>query len=109
MSLQEDLVQDLTIELQSDANFDADLLSAKVKNAINEVKLVRNYVVTGLTEQQINDDLCNLYSAIRNIALYDYMQVGASFEDNHVEPGTTRHWDDRQKLFNGIHAFVKIF
>lgn len=108
MSLQDDIVQDLTIELQDDSNFNPDLLNVKVANAIREVRLVRNYVATSLSEADIEQDLQNYYSAIRNIALYDYSQIGAPFEDNHVEPGTTRKWTDRQDLFVGVHSFVKV-
>jgi hypothetical protein len=54
-------------------------------------------------------DLENYYSVIRSVALYDYNQRGAEGQVSHDENSIGRTWVDRDKLFNGVVAFVKIF
>lgn len=103
-----EIVEELTIELKNDATFDADILMIKVKNAIKEVKMKRNYVATSYTENQIADDLNNYYSVIKNVALYDYNQIGAEGEQSHSENSVSRSWVSRDDLFKGVHAFVKV-
>lgn len=107
--LQEELVADLTAELKSDPNFDADILRGKVKNAIRDVMLRRNYGVTSYNDEKIASDLENYYSVIKNVSLYDYNQSGAEGQTSHDENGISRTWADRDSLFNGVVAFVKIF
>lgn len=106
--LHSEIVSDLTTELKIDSKFDADILSVKVKNAIKEVILRRSYENSSYTEEMIAKDLERYYSTIRQIALYDYNQVGVEGQQSHNEGGTSRSWVDREKLFNGVHAFVKV-
>lgn len=106
--LHKELVTDLTTELKSDPKFDADILSVKVKNAIKEVIMRRSYENSSYKEDRIAKDLERYYSTIRQIALYDYNQVGVEGQQSHNEGGTSRSWVDREKLFNGVHAFVKV-
>lgn len=103
-----EIVEELTIELKNDATFDADILTIKVKNAIKEVRMKRNYVATSYTEKQIAEDLNNYYSVIKNVALYDYNQIGAEGEQSHSENSVSRSWVSRDDLFKGVHAFVKV-
>lgn len=107
--LQNEIVADLTVELKNDPNFDAGILVIKVKNAIKDVRQRRNYGATSYKEEQIASDLENYYSVIRNIALYDYNQMGAEGQSSHDENSVSRTWIDRDKLFNGVVAFVKVF
>lgn len=101
VGLQEELLADLTSELESEPNFDPTKLLQKVVGAIREVKRARKYP-SYYTETQIRLDLYGFYSNIRNIALYDYNTIGAEFEQSHSENSVNRSWTDRNKLFYGI-------
>lgn len=108
MELQEEILNDLKIELQNDADFSESILEVKVKNAIREIKSARNYP-NSYTDEMIEKDLeTNYYSTIVNLARYDYNQIGAEGEVNHSEGDVSRSWVDRKEFFNGIAPFVKI-
>ena len=107
--LQNELVADLKTELKNDPNFDEDILKVKVKNAIRDVRQRRNYGATAYKEDAIAEDLESYYSVIRNVALYDHNQIGAEGQVSHDENSVNRVWVDRNKLFNGVVAFVKVF
>lgn len=107
--LQNELVADLKTELKNDPNFDEDILKVKVKNAIRDVRQRRNYGATAYKEDAIAEDLESYYSVIKNVALYDYNQIGAEGQVSHDENSVNRVWVDRNKLFNGVVAFVKVF
>lgn len=108
MSLKENIISDLTIELQSDATFNTDILAVKVDNAIRELKMKRNYAATSFTAEQIQSDLEIYYSVIKSVALYDYNHIGAEGEQSHSENSVSRTWISRDDLFKGVHAFVKV-
>jgi len=101
MELQEEIIADLTNELQGDDDFNDKLLAVKVKNAIKEIKLARKYP-SSYTEDMINKDLLNYYSEIMNLARYDYNQSGAEGQSSHSEGDTSRTWVKRDSLFSGI-------
>ena len=108
VGLEQEVIAELTIELQGQPTFNAEVLKAKVRNAIREVKMKRNYIATSYTEQQIEQDLYNYYSVIKDVALYDFAQIGAPFESSHSENSTSRSWVERDELFKSVHAFVKV-
>lgn len=108
MALKENIIAELTIELQNDATFNADILAIKVNNAIRELKMKRNYAATSFTDDQINEDLENYYSVIKDVALYDYNHIGAEGEQSHSENSVSRSWVSRDDLFRSVHAFVKV-
>ena len=99
---------DLSIELKTQPTYSQEVLESKINNAIREVILKRNYKATKYNEQQILDDLCRYYSVIRNVALYDFAQIGAPFEESHNENSTSRSWMKRDELFKGVVAFVDV-
>lgn len=101
VGLQEEIIADLTQELQGEPTFDSSKLTQKIVNAIREVKRARKYP-SYYTQEQIDQDLYEYYSNIRNISLYDYNQIGAEFEGSHSENSVSRTWVDRNKLFGGI-------
>lgn len=101
VGLQDELISDLTAELEGQPTFSSSLLKQKVVGAIREVKRARKYP-SYYTDEQINKDLYEYYSNIRNIALYDFSQVGAPFEESHNENSVNRSWSDRNKLFSGV-------
>lgn len=101
VGLQDELIADLTIELSSEPTFNVDILKQKVIGAIREVKRARKYP-SYYTDEQIQTDLYEYYSNIRNIALYDYNQIGIEFQISSSENGISRTYTDRNKLFSGI-------
>lgn len=103
-----EVVEELTIELKNDPTFSVDILSVKVKNAVRDVKMKRNYIDTAYTDEQIAKDLYNYYSVIKSVALYDYNQIGAEGEQSHNENSISRSWVNRDELFKSVHAFVKV-
>lgn len=106
--LQDEIVADLTIELRGDADFDADFLKLKVKDAIKEFIILRKYENTSYKEKQILDDLDRHSSTIKKIAIFDYNQKGAEGQTSHNEGGTNRVWQDRNKIIGNISAFVGV-
>lgn len=109
VGLQDEIVAELTVELQDEPTFNINILVTKVRNAIREVKMKRNYQATSYTDEQIEKDLYNYFSVIKSVALYDYNQIGAEGEQSHSENSISRTWVDRDDLFKGVHAFVKVF
>lgn len=101
IGLQQELIADLTAELESESTFDSNKLTQKVVNAIREVKRARKYPAY-YSDEQIDKDLYEFYPNIRNIALYDYNKIGGEFENSHNENSVNRSWTDRSKLFYGI-------
>lgn len=108
ISLEQEIVADLTAELSiSDGNFNADLLLSKVRSALREVKKARKYPLY-YTDSQIERDMYDYYSNVRNIALYDYNLIGAEGQTSSSENGTSRAYVDRNELFSGIIPLSKI-
>lgn len=102
VTLEEELIADLKAELSiTDELFKETLLTVKVKNAIREVKQLRNYP-SDYTDTQLEDDLMVYYSNIRKLALYDYNTVGMEFQSASSEDNTSRTMFDRNTCFNGI-------
>lgn len=106
--LEREIFADLSAELSvSDENFNKTLLLSKVRNAMREVKRARNYPKT-YSDSQIEEDMYDYFSNIRNIALYDYNQIGGEFQESSSELSTSRVWMERNKLFSGICPFVRV-
>ena len=101
LTLQDELIADLTLELGAEPTFNANVLKQKVISAIREVKAARKYPLY-YTEMQITADLYNFYSNARNLALYDYNKLGAEYEQSHNENSVNRSFVDRNGLFSGI-------
>lgn len=108
VGIEQEVLAELAIELQDDPTFNLDILAIKVKNAVRELKMKRNYQATSYSETDIEKDLYNYYSTIVNVARYDYNQLGAEGEKSHSENSVSRSWVDRDELFKGVHAFVKV-
>lgn len=103
-----EIVDDLTTELCEEESFNQAVLAIKVKLAVKELIVKRNYGATTWNEEQILDDIEQFYSVICNVARYDYNQIGAEGELAHTENGVSRTYVDRDSLFKGVHAFVGI-
>lgn len=108
VGIEQEIFADLSAELSvSDKNFNKTLLLSKVRNAMREVKRARNYPKS-YTDSQIETDMYDYFSNIRNIALYDYNQIGAEGQSSSGENGTSRSYVDRDKYFSGICPFVRV-
>ena len=106
VELKDAIVNELTIELQGEPTFSADKLGIKVDSAIREVKRARRYPAD-YSEAMIDEDLTGFYSNIKNIALYDYNQIGIEWQSASTENGESRTYADRNKLFYGVLPFAK--
>lgn len=115
--LQNEIVDDLKIELSddiedaessTDTGYNENVLNIKVKNAIREVKRVRNYPKT-YTEECITHDLeNNYYDVIHDIALLEYNKIGAEGQSDHTEDDVRRSWVSKDDLLSSVHAFVTV-
>lgn len=101
----EDLKEEM---LAAGENLNETILKAKVRNAIREVKGARKYPKS-FSENDIVEDIRDYYYKIRDIALYDYNQIGAEFQISSSENSVSRTWIDRNDLFKGIYAIAKVF
>ena len=101
LSLAEEITLELSVELASEPSFKQNVLEQKVTGAMREVKSARRYP-SHYTATMISEDLKNYYSNIRNIALYDYNQMGAEFQRSHGENSVNRAYTDRNLLFRGV-------
>lgn len=108
MDIKQSIIEDLTRVYENDPDFDINVLTIKVDNAIREVKRRRNYKATRMTDKDILEDLEDYYDVIYSVAEYDYNKRGAEGENQHSEDGTVRVWTNRDELFKGVHAFVKV-
>lgn len=95
-----EIITDLTTELMvTDADlFNLPLLTSKVNNAVMEVKMARKYPKS-YTEQMVENDMERFYSVIRNLAMYDYNQIGAEGQTSYSGDGNTIHYVDRKEMF----------
>ena len=103
-SLVNEILEDLTTELGLTEETDLAVLTSKVKNAYREVKRTRNYQ-SSHTQEFIDRDMEGFYSNIRELALYDFNQIGVEGQVNHSENGTSRVWKERRECLNGVFAF----
>lgn len=108
VGIEQEVIAELSVELSKEPTFNPDVLAIKVRNAIREVKMKRNYSATSYADAQIESDLYNYFSVIKSVALYDYNQIGADFESSHSENSISRTWVSRDELFRSVHAFVKV-
>lgn len=103
-SLVNEILEDLKTELGLTEESDLAVLTSKIRNAYREVKRTRNYQ-SGHTQEFIDRDMEGFYSNIRELALYDFNQVGAEGQTSHSENGTSRVWKERRECLNGVVAF----
>ena len=100
------VINELSVELKGDPSFSEDMIIVKVDNAIREVKRARRYP-SSYTPEMIEADLTNFISNVKNIALYDYNQIGIEGQSASTELGNNRTFVDRNSLFRGIIPFAK--
>jgi len=104
--LLDEILEDLKTELGlTDASKIA-ILSSKIKSAIREVRLKRNYPES-FTEDRIVEDLNNHYSIIREVSIYDFNQYGVEGQLTHNSNGTNRTWKSRSDCFIGVVSYCR--
>ena len=97
----ENIIEELTTELQNEVDFNVDILRLKVSNAYREVKQARNYP-SSYTDSMKESDMENFYTNVKALALYDYNKVGAEGQTQYSADGESIHYVDRNKMFAGI-------
>lgn len=107
MAMIEEISGKLQTELGITDASDIAVLTAKVENAYREVKRARNYQPHH-TDEFVSADMETFWSNIRNLALYDYNQIGAEGQTSHNENSISRAWKDRGECFAGVTPFVKV-
>lgn len=108
LELQEEVVNELVVELSGQPTYNKELLVIKVKSAIREVKQARMYTEAEYTDEQIKKDLGKYFSTVKELALYDYSQIGAPHETSHTENSTSRTWTSREKILSGVRPLAKV-
>lgn len=106
--LQNEIIDDLTVELSDDVDFNAEMLEIKVKNAIREVRRKRNYPKTWDIDMIADDLSNNYYDVVHDIALYEYNRIGAEGQSEHSEDDVRRTWQSKDDLLRGVFAFVTV-
>lgn len=97
-----EVIDDLTVELQAtDDQFNASLLSSKVVGAYRDVVGTRRYP-SHYTEDDIIADMEQFYHTVRELALYDYNQIGMEGQTRNGENEVVRTFVRRSSLFNGV-------
>jgi hypothetical protein len=98
----EEIIEDLTVELEAtDDQFSATLLSQKVVNAYKDVMRTRRYP-SHYTDEEKMADMERFSATVRNIALYDYNQIGLEFQSRNSENDVARTFVKRDSLFGGV-------
>lgn len=109
-TLQNEIYKELIDEIgrQSNDSLSQQQLLSKVKDAIREVRMMRDFP-DSYTEDEIAIDLNRYFSTIKGLARYDYNQIGAEGETAHSESGESRTWKDRRELLIGVIPFARVY
>lgn len=101
--MEEEIIEELKTELMvtEGDKFNEALLKSKVKGAYRSVQTARMYPPS-YTEAMIERDMKKYYTQVRDIALYDYNQIGAEGQTQFTQDGVTVHYLERSKLFYGV-------
>lgn len=99
----EEIFEELKTELVETEGdkFNETLLRSKINSAYRDVKAARKYPLS-YTDAMIEREMENYYSQIREIALFDYTQIGSEGQTQYSQDGVSIHYVDRNKLFYGI-------
>lgn len=99
--LQNEIIAELTAELEGEDSFSADKLAIKVRNAVREVRAARRYP-PAYPESMVEAEMEGYYSQIKAIALYDYNKIGMDYQSSFNENSASGSFVDRNSLFAGI-------
>ena len=108
-ALIEELNTDLQAEIRGSGNVPLiSVMQVKVKAVVRELLSIRNYELSGMTDEQATADLDRWYTQCLNVARYDYNQLGAEGEESHNENGISRKYVDRERLWAGVIPFARV-
>lgn len=103
----QEVVEELTVELNGQPTFNHDILELKVKDAYRKVKSRKCYQNTSKTNEQIIKDLYDKHlQDIKDLARYNFATMGADFETSHSENGISRIWRTEDEILGNISAYV---
>ncbi len=102
-----EIYDELATELGVSEGADLSMLLVKVKNAYREIKKIRNYP-DDYTDGMIDKDIEKYFSNIRNLAMYDYNQIGAEGELSHSDNTGSRSWANRNTCLEGVVAICAL-
>lgn len=109
VGLKDEIIAELTAELQKQPTFDADILAIKVRDAYRKVRSRKCYENTSFTEEQIEKDLYDRYfQDIKDVAKYNFAIMGADFQKSHSENNISRTWRTEDEIMSNIVAYAKI-
>ena len=103
-----EILSELKIELEVESEQDILLLQSKIKGAVREVKLKRNYAGR-YTEEYVVNDLQNYFSNIKNLAMYDYGMIGGEFQKSNSDNGISVSMESRDSIFAGIVSIAQVY
>lgn len=110
VGLKDEIIAELTVELKNQPTFNAEILAIKVRDAYRKVRSRKCYENTSYTEEQIDKDLYDKhYQDIKDVALYNFATIGASFQTSHSENNISRTWRTEDEVLGNILAYVGIF
>ncbi len=104
------IAEELNTELSSQPMYSAEIVALKVKDAYRKVRARRCYENTSKKEEDIISDLYNRYfQDIKDVALFNFAQMGAPFQTSHNENSVVRAWRTEDNILGNIDAFIKVF
>ena len=104
-----ELNTDLTTEITgSGLEVLSGVLEVKVKAVVRELLSIRNYELSGMTDEEVEADIERYYTQCMNVSRYDYNQLGAEGEDSHSENGISRKYVERGRLWAGVVPFARV-
>lgn len=99
----------LATKYENQPSYNYNILHDEVEDAYNEIRAMRGYDNTSLSEDAIVDDLSRNYATkIKNLATIRFAKIGGDFESSHSENGTSRTWMSEEDILGTIPAFVKV-
>ncbi len=110
VGLKDEIIAELTVELQNQPTFNAEILAIKVSDSYRKIRRRKCYENTLYTEEQIEKDLHDKhYQDIKDVALYNFAMMGAEFQISHSENNISRTWRTEDEVMGNIVAYVGIF
>lgn len=103
-----EILDSLKITLGVTEESDIAILAEILNDAIAEIKAARKYP-SDMSAADIEADMKNYISNVKKLTKFDYVKLGAEFEETHNENGTNRTYVGREKCFDGVTAFCVQF
>ena len=108
VSVEQEIISELTIELQGQPTFSAEVLALKVRDAYRKVRSRKCYHNTLYDERKIEEDLREKhFQDIKDVAKYNFAIMGADFQTSHSENSVSRTWRTEDEILGNIDAYVK--